>query len=90
MTVTMRPVRVATGADEDGCLVFCDERLVAILVRLSEGHEIAPGHWFYEAGFGDFDGPDHPLFPSLEDAKRYIAGRLSRARRSAAISGPAA
>jgi hypothetical protein len=81
----MKPVRVATGADEDGCLVFSDDRLVAILVRLSDQHEIAPGHWFYEAGFGYLDGPDHPTFASLDEATSYIAYRIRRARQ-----GPAA
>ena len=81
MTLTSRPVRVATGADEDGCLVFSDDRLVAVLVRLSDRHEIAPGRWFHEAGFGPLDEPDHPTFTSLEDAKDYIARRLAHARR---------
>jgi hypothetical protein len=80
MTLTTKPVRVATGADEDGCLVFNDGRLVAVLVRLSDQHEVAPGQWFYEAGFGPLDGPDHPTFPSIEEAQSYIAERISRAQ----------
>jgi hypothetical protein len=84
MTVTTMPVRVVTGADDEGCLVFCEERLVAVLARLSDDDEIAPGHWFYEAGFGALDGPDHPTFASLEEAKDYIALRMRQARRSPA------
>jgi hypothetical protein len=80
VTLTMTPVRVATGADEEGCLVFSDDRLVAVLVRLSDQHEIAPGQWFYEAGFGPLDGPDHPTFGSLEEASSYIAHRIKKAR----------
>lgn len=80
MTLIMKPVRVGTGADEEGCLVFSDGRMVAVLVRLSDDNEIAPGQWFYEAGFGALDGPDHPTFGSLEEAKGYIANRISRAR----------
>jgi hypothetical protein len=80
MSLTTKPVRVATGAEEDGCLVFSDDRLVAVLVRLSDGHEIAPGQWFWEAGFGRLGGPSHPTFASIEDAKGYIRGRLDRAQ----------
>jgi hypothetical protein len=82
MTLVTKPVLVATGADEEGCLVFNDDRLVAVLVRLSDRHEIAPGQWFYEAGFGALDGPHHPTFASLEEAKDYIAERIARARAS--------
>ena len=85
MTVTTMPVRVVTGADdEEGRLVFCEERLVAVLVRLPDDDEIAPGQWFYEAGFGACDGPDHPTFSSLEDAEDYIVLRMRQARRSPA------
>jgi hypothetical protein len=80
MRLTTRPVRVATGHEEEGCLVFDEEeRLVALLVRLSEDHEIAPGQWYYEAGFGPLDGPDHPTFATLKDAQEYVTERLSKA-----------
>jgi hypothetical protein len=52
VTLSLQQVRVATAHDEDGYLVFYDERLVALLIHLSDQHEIAPGEWFYEAGFG--------------------------------------
>ena len=77
MSLLLRPVRVATGAEEDGLLVFLQDRLVAVLVRLSDTNEIAPGAWFLEAGFGGLDGPDHPTFPDLEAARAWIGERLS-------------
>ena len=44
MSLTLQPVRVATGSDEEGMLVFDrEQRLVAVLTRLSETNEIAPG-----------------------------------------------
>jgi hypothetical protein len=46
VTLSLQQVRVATGHDEDGYLVFDDERLVALLIHLSDQHEIAPGEWF--------------------------------------------
>jgi hypothetical protein len=82
MTLVTQPVRVGTGADEEGCLVFSEDRLVAVLVRLSDQNEIAPGEWFYETGFGPLNGPEHPTFATLEEAKAYISDRLSQARRA--------
>src|SRR5829696_8992499 len=59
MSLTLQPVRVATGSDEDGMLVLTDEqRLVAVLTRLSEQHEGAAGHFYLEAGFGWLEGPN--------------------------------
>jgi hypothetical protein len=83
MTVTLQPVWVATGAEKEGMLVFADERLVAVLVRLSAENEIAPGAWYLETGFGrHLDGPDHPI-----PRPRCGAG-MDRAALGA-LSGPA-
>jgi len=43
------------GPDHQGCLLFLDQRLVAVLVRLEEDDHLDPefwGQWFLEAGFG--------------------------------------
>jgi hypothetical protein len=72
VNLTLRPVRVGTDYDEDGCLVFADDRLVAVLVRLSEHHGD------YENGYGRLDGPDHPNFPNLDAAQTYITSRLAK------------
>ena len=81
MNLTVQPVRVATGVeDEEGCLVFVESRLVAVLVRLSGLHGSAAGHWFFEHGFGRLDGPAHPTFEDIDAARTWIAGRLDGAR----------
>ncbi len=79
MSLLLQPVRVATGSlDEKGCLVFDqDQRLISLLVQLSDEHEDLAGHWFYEAGFGPMDGPDHPTFPDLDAMRDWIARRLA-------------
>ena len=77
MRLVLQPVRVATGAEEDELLIFDDGRLVAVLVQLSEENEIAPGEWFFEAGFGGLDGPDHPSFKDLHGAQAWISQRLA-------------
>jgi hypothetical protein len=78
MTLSLQPMRVATGFDEEGMLVLDEERLVAVLVRLSDENEVAPGQWYLEAGFGRLDSGSHPLFSNLDVAKDWIAQRLAR------------
>lgn len=57
MTLTFQSVRVATGSDEEGMLVLdAEQRLVAVLTRLSDDNEVAPGQWFLEAGFAHVGG----------------------------------
>jgi hypothetical protein len=78
MTLRLQPVRVATGFEEEGMLVFDDEqRLVAVLTHLSDQYDAASGHWFVEAGFGRLSGKDHPTFTDLEAAQDWIS-RLAR------------
>lgn len=71
--LTLRPVLVETGsADEDGCLVFAHDRLVAVLVRLSAAahpDEALRGRWFLEAGFGPCAVQTSDVFPALADAE---------------------
>ncbi|MFC1458473.1 hypothetical protein ACETIH_17560 [Microvirga arabica] len=77
MTLTLQPVRVATGAEDEGLLVFDDEqRLRAILIHLSTENEVAPGHWYLEAGFGRLGGHTHPTFADLDAAQSWITHRL--------------
>lgn len=78
MSFSFHPVRVATGFDEEGMLVLDGkERLVAVLVRLSDQNEVAPGQWYLEAGFGPLDGPGHPVFSNLDLAQTWIGQRLA-------------
>ena len=78
MSLFLQSVRVATGSDEDGMLVFTDDqRLVAVLTRLCDQHEELSGFWFLEAGFGRLDGPDHPTFADLDAAQEWIGRRLA-------------
>jgi hypothetical protein len=77
VTLTFEPVRVATGGeDEEGRLVFADERLVAVLVRLSDQHDALAGQWFFEAGFGRLDRPNRPIFADLRAAQAWVERRL--------------
>ena len=79
MILTLEPVRVETGGpDEEGSLAFVDGRLAAVLVRLSEQRGERAGSWFIEAGFGPFDGPNHPTFPDLDAARSWMLARGER------------
>ena len=42
----------------------------------SDRNEIGPGEWYLETG-PRLDGPDHPIFPSLEAARQWIEQRLA-------------
>ena len=78
MSFTFQTVRVATGFDEEGMLVLdAKQRLVAVLVRLSDDNEVAPGQWYLEAGFGRIDGTNHPIFSNLDLAQDWIGQRLA-------------
>jgi hypothetical protein len=82
MSLTLQSVRVATGSDEEGMLVFDDEqRLVAVLTHLSDQYDSLSGHWFMEAGFGLLDGLDHPTYADLDAAREGIRQRLAGGRR---------
>jgi hypothetical protein len=79
MSSTFQPIRVATGFDEEGMMVLDgQQRLVAVLVRLSDENEVAPGQWYLEAGFGRLDGGSHPLFSNLDMAQDWINQRLAK------------
>jgi hypothetical protein len=78
MSFRLHPVRVGTGFDEEGMMVFDGEqRLLAVLVRLSDDNEVAAGQWYLEAGFGRLDGGDHPTFSNLDMAQDWISQRLA-------------
>ena len=77
MTLILQPMRVATGFDEEGMMVLNEQRLVAVLVRLSDENEVAPGQWYLEAGFGRLDGGSHPTFSNLDMVKDWISQRLA-------------
>ncbi len=70
--------RVYTDSlDEEGCLVFLDGRLVAVLVRLEdESHAKMTGSWFLEAGFGPCRIASSPLFKTGELGLEWIRSRL--------------
>ena len=71
MGVTFRAIEVETGSmDREGVLVFEAERLIAILVRLSDLHEDAAGTWHLEYG-PSFRKRPAP-FNSLDQAVTWI------------------
>jgi hypothetical protein len=79
MSFILQPIRVATGFDEEGMMVLDErQRLVAVLVRLSDQNEVAAGQWYLEAGFGRLDGGSHPLFSNLDMAQDWISQRVAK------------
>jgi hypothetical protein len=79
MTLTLQPIRVGTGSDEEGMLVFdADQRLMAVLTHLGDQYGDVSGHWYLEAKFGLLDGLDHPTYADLDAAQESIRQRLTR------------
>ncbi len=77
MKLGIQLVTVDTNTpDEDGCLVFADNRPVAVLVRLSKEHGRKAGRRYLEHGFGKLDGPAHPIFTDLDEARNWVAQRI--------------
>ena len=77
--IAFQPVRVETGSDdEEGMLVFLDDRLLAILVRLSSQHDSMSRSGFLEHGFGLLDGPQHPSFEDVAEVEDWIHRRLEQ------------
>ena len=81
MNLTLQPVRVGTGSDEEGLLVFDDDqRLVAVLTHLGDQYGEVSGHWYLEAKFALLDRLDHPTYTDLAAAQESIRQRLARGR----------
>ena len=74
--MTFNRVPVMTGTeDREGCLLFVDRTLVAVVVRLDmREHADIRGKWFLEAGFGRCR-ERHGLFDSIEDAANWVSER---------------
>jgi hypothetical protein len=78
MSFILQPVRVANGSDEEGLLVFSQQRLVAVLTHLGDQFDGLSGHQYLETGFGRLDGPNHPVFADLEEAQDWLSRRLGQ------------
>ena len=79
MALRLQSVQVATGFDEEGMLVFVHDRLVAVLVQLSDAHEELgiTGYWFMETRYGFPLTEKPPLFPDLDAAQAWIGQQLT-------------
>ncbi|MFC1459522.1 hypothetical protein ACETIH_23055 [Microvirga arabica] len=79
MILTLQPIRVATGFDEEGMLVLDEEqRLLAVLTHLSDRYEGLSGQWYLEAKFGALEGLGQPTYPDLDAVQEGIAQHLAR------------
>ena len=76
MSISLQPVRIGTGYDEDGLLVLADDYLVAVLVRLTDRHGEEAGKWFLETGYGRLSRRQQRIFADIDAAQGYIADRL--------------
>ena len=73
----LQPIAVDTGSpDREGRLVLANGLLVAILVRLDDPEHEHAGTWFLEVGLGRLRDLRTPSFFTLEEATRWLRGRL--------------
>lgn len=75
-------LRIRTdSSDSNGLLLLVDGELVAILVELmDECHGAARGHWVIESIFGMNTGRRAGVFPSAEEAAKWISGEIHSER----------
>jgi len=78
--ITSQPVKVRIdGHDSEGRLIFADDQLSAVIVRL-DGEAHVPEHkgrWHLEAGFGPCDARiAPPTFATPEEAEAWVQQRL--------------
>ena len=76
----------ASGTVEEGLLIFGDDTLLAVVMRLdSSVDDSLRGRWFLEVGFGPC--AVHPasdlLFHSADEAKAWVREQVARARGAA-------
>ena len=78
MPLHLQPMQVATGSrDREGLLVLSDNRLMAVLVRLSDPqHGGLTGTWFLEAGFGPCASVRMHVFETVEQAQDWVEQRM--------------
>jgi hypothetical protein len=75
--VVCQAVHVATGsADNEGFLVFVDDVLAAVFVRLEDqAHGPLRGQWFLETGFGRYQVKSPPVFEKIDEAQKWVLKR---------------
>jgi hypothetical protein len=74
MTLSTQEVTLDTsGPDTQAVLVFREERLLAVLCRLSDIHGELAGQWFVEAVFNELPGAQSRTFDSLPAAEAWLA-----------------
>lgn len=77
MRIRLEPVNIGGLEGGVGLLAFCDDRLVAVVVKLGEAQAENAGLWFVEKAFGRLDRTQHPLFAEVEDLRAWIAAEMA-------------
>jgi hypothetical protein len=80
MKVRLEPVLIEGVEHGEGRLAFWNDRLVAVLVRLSGDHGVEEGRWFLEKGFGPLDDPSQQVFMTLDAATDWLHAEAARPR----------
>lgn len=74
MKFDFQPVTLsASTPDDEGMLVLCDDRLVAVISRLSAIHGDREGRWFIEATFRILPLGPEQTFETLGDVELFLS-----------------
>ena len=84
MAIDRQDISVDTQSeDEQGCLLFSEGKLVAVLVRLANHvHGADHGAWYLEAGFGRCATMMPPVFPTMDDAEAWVLRQVAPPHRA--------
>jgi hypothetical protein len=74
MAVSFQPITLDGNApDSEAMLVYRNERLLAVLVCLSDIHGELTGQWYVEANFGEMPVVHPPAFETIEQFTKWLA-----------------
>jgi hypothetical protein len=79
MTCRIRfdPVDTWIHGSDEARLVFVDDKLGAVVVRLGQSYGDLADSWHAEAAFNDFERLTDTTFPTLDAIERWLAGQLA-------------
>ena len=77
MRIRLEPVTIGGLEEGEGLLAYCDDQLVAVLVRLGKDQGESTGCWFVEKAFGPLDRPQHPLLSDAGAVQRWLASEMA-------------
>lgn len=75
--IRFEPITIDTcSGDNDGMLVYCEDRLLAVLSCLGPLHDELAGRWFIEASFRELAVSSSTTFETLDHFEAIVRKAL--------------